>query len=469
MTAALFFLANLILLPDGYADAGLPVLQQLWSRIYAQPFNLIASLIFLCAIIHIFFSNKIHRFSEKLRKGKRDSEQSHGRLFLIHIVKFCGEIEVVFGLWAIPLLICMAASYGGATTIQYLNELSYNEPLFVIIIMIIASTSPIISLATNALKGLLSILGSSIKMQWMLLLTIGPLLGSFITEPAAMTLTALLLAKQFYSCHPSRKLAYATLGLLFVNVSVGGVLTNFAAPPVLMVAMKWGWSTLYMLRDFGLNAILGIIMANTFYLLWFREEFDQMESKLQLQTTSKQHPEEEPQPYWVTLAHIGFLLLVILCSRHPTLFVAVFLFFLGFYQASMRHQSPLKIKESLLVGFFLAGLVVHANLQGWWIAPLLTGARQETVMLIAAALSVFVDNAGVTYLTTLVPDFSDELKRAVISGAVAGGGLTVMANAPNPVGHSILEKHFSHGIAPAKLALAGLIPTVIMLLAFYFL
>ena len=72
-------------------------------------------------------------------------------------------------------------------------------------------------------------------------MTIAPILGSFITEPAAMTIGALLLAKKIYKHKPKATFAYATLGLLFVNVSVGGTLTHFAAPPVLMVASTWSW------------------------------------------------------------------------------------------------------------------------------------------------------------------------------------------------------------------------------------
>ena len=56
-----------------------------------------------------------------------------------------------------------------------------------------------------------------------------------------MTICALLLARQFYDLKPSTRLKYATLGLLFVNVSIGGTLTHFAAPPVLMVARPWDW------------------------------------------------------------------------------------------------------------------------------------------------------------------------------------------------------------------------------------
>ena len=85
-----------------------------------------------------------------------------------------------------------------------------------------------------------------------------------------MTICALLLRQKFYALKPSKRLSYATLGLLFVNISVGGTLTHFAAPPVVMVATKWSWDLIYMLTSFGWKAALGIIIANIVYYLRFR-------------------------------------------------------------------------------------------------------------------------------------------------------------------------------------------------------
>jgi hypothetical protein len=85
----------------------------------------------------------------------------------------------------------------------------------------------------------------------------------------------------------------------------------------------------------------------------------------------------------------------------------------------------------------------------------------------ATILTAFNDNAAITYLATLVPNFSDSLKVAVVSGAIAGGGLTVIANAPNPAGQSLLQKYFPGGsIAPGSLFLAALFPTLVMLFFF---
>jgi Na+/H+ antiporter NhaD/arsenite permease-like protein len=119
-----------------------------------------------------------------------------------------------------------------------------------------------------------------------------------------------------------------------------------------------------------------------------------------------------------------------------------------------------------MVGFFLASLVIHGGLQGWWIAPVLSAFSQIPLMIVTIVLTSFNDNAAITYLSTLVPGITAELKYAVVSGAVVGGGLTVIANAPNPAGQSILKKHFTHGVSPLRLLKAALIPTLVMWLFF---
>ena len=84
-------------------------------------------------------------------------------------------------------------------------------------------------------------------------------------------------------------------------------------------------------------------------------------------------------------------------------------------------------------------------------------------------LTAFNDNAAVTYLASLVPAFSaagpeaEGLRHAVLAGALAGGGLTVIANAPNPAGQSILSPWFPEGISPWRLFLWAAVPTSLAL------
>ena len=120
----------------------------------------------------------------------------------------------------------------------------------------------------------------------------------------------------------------------------------------------------------------------------------------------------------------------------------------------------------MLVGFLLGGLVIHGGLQGWWIAPVLGSLGELPLMFSSTVLTAFNDNAAITYLSTLVPGFTDGLKYAVVAGAVTGGGLTVIANAPNPAGQALLKSYFSNGVSPILLLTYALVPTVVMALCF---
>jgi hypothetical protein len=462
---------------ESYGDAGsVDVWSVLFTRAFAEPFNLVATIIFLLAIIHTFLASKILTLSHRIQKNHDarvrlvrgldlgDEIPPHLRQSIpAAILHFLGEVEAVFGIWVIPLAFLMWIYKGADATRQYLDQdVSYVEPLFVVIIMAIAASRPIVQAAARVL-GLIA--GPSPLRWWFVLLTLGPLLGSFITEPAAMTLCAVLLGREFYRLGPSPRFMYATLGLLFVNVSVGGALTNFAAPPVLIVAGKWGWDSLFMFLTFGDRALAGIIIGNLVYYLIFRKEFAQLVTHAQV-IPPDDAAGQEPVPLWITAVHIAFLGWTVLVAHEPALFIGGFLFFLGFTLATTAYQDEIDMRSPMLVGFFLAGLVIHGGLQGWWIEPVLSRLGELPLLIGATVLTAFNDNAAITYLATLVPNFSDPLKVAVVSGAIAGGGLTVIANAPNPAGQSLLQKYFPGGIAPGGLLLAALFPTLVMLALF---
>jgi hypothetical protein len=296
------------------------------------------------------------------------------------------------------------------------------------------------------------------------------LLGSFVTEPGAMTIAALLLGRQFYDLLPSRLLAYATLGLLFVNISIGGTLTHFAAPPVLMVARSWEWDTPFMLSHFGWRAALAIAISTAVYYLTFRGEFGVLAARPPVPEVDRPDDDAKGQlldvPGWVTAVHVGFLIWTVVNAHYPALFLGGFLFFLGFAKATAMYQADQSLRTPLLVGFFLAGLVIHGGLQGWWIAPMLASLSSDALFWGATVLTAFNDNALITYLATLVPNLGEPFKAAVVEGAVTGGGLTVIANAPNPAGQAILARFFDDSVSPLKLAAAALIPTLVAAAAF---
>lgn len=460
------------------SDGG--ILEVLQVRAAAEPFNVIASVIFLLAITHTFLASKFMHIAHRWRdehaarmraegvSAKADADASNDVSFKAEIMHFFGEVEAIFGIWVVPLLAAIAFSKGWPAAEQYVSHgVNFTEPMFVVVIMAISATRPVLRAAEQCMRAIARLGGQTPGAWWLTILTVGPLLGSFITEPAAMTISALLLARRFYDLRPSAKFCYATLGLLFVNVSVGGTLTHFAAPPVLMVAAKWHWDMGFMLTQFGWKAVLGIVLANGIYFAVFRHELAALRHQPDEDTRPTNWSDRtDPVPVWLTVVHLLFLGWTVFTAHYPSLFIGGFLFFLAFTSATEHHQNPLSLKPALLVGFFLAGLVVHGGLQGWWIEPVLSTLSVTPLMIGAMTLTAFNDNAAITYLATLVPDFSEAMKYAVVAGAVAGGGLTVIANAPNPAGQSILSSYFEDGISPLRLLLGALLPTAVMMLCF---
>jgi hypothetical protein len=556
---------------ESYDDAHFESIPQiLQHRIQTEPLNLVATIIFLCAIIHTFMASKLtiishrrrHRHAEKIVRGEADE---HSVDLAGEVLHFLGEVEVVFGIWLVPVIVAISSFHGWSSAVHYIHDgVNLTEAAFVVVIMVLASTRPILRLAESMMSGVAKLFGGSLSALWLTILTLGPLLGSFITEPAAMTICALLLSHKFYELRPSVKFKYATLALLFVNVSVGGALTHFAAPPVLMVAGPWNWGTSFMLSNFGWKVIIGILASNSLYFLLFRKELAAMQQAFKIRdmkdeierkyltkkateaawTEAAQQGEEreklldtmrcmterfietirqrmkgvdmseleemgydrelineaadkrfeearlyrarkflplllpekdraefqdpdwdkrdDPVPGWITVVHVLFMGWTIVNAHYPELFIIGLLFFLGFAQVTTQFQNQINLRPAMLVGFFLASLVIHGGLQAWWIAPVLGNLTEGILMIGATVLTAFNDNAAITYPSTLVPGFTDGLKYAVVAGAIAGGGLTIIANAPNPAGQSILKKHFDGAVSPKRLLTAALVPTVIV-------
>lgn len=413
------------------------------------PIQWTASVLFALAVLHTFST----RFFEYLA----DTQPRHAGLW--HLL---GEVEVVFGFWAMVLMVLMFAMTSPQEATAYLNTRNFTEPMFVFAIMVIAGTRPILQCVMGGVEWLAHWAPFNKGMaRYFGVLALVPLLGSFITEPAAMTLAALMLRDTVFSRGASAPFQYATLGVLFVNISIGGTLTAFAAPPVLMVAGLWHWDTWFMLTTFGFKAAAAVVVNAGGAMLWFGHELRAMTEAPVAPTATA------PLSVAVVLVHWLFLAGVVVFAHHPPIFMGFLLFFLGFTTAYQSHQTPLILRESLLVAFFLAGLVVLGGLQQWWLQPILLGMDATTVFFVATALTAITDNAALTYLASLVPGLSPEFQVALVAGAVTGGGLTVIANAPNPAGVSILRGSFKHhAIHPMGLLIAALPPTWVAMLAF---
>ena len=402
----------------------------------------------------IFALAVLHTFSTKYFEHLAHSHPRHAGIW--HLL---GEVEVVFGLWAMVLAIAMFALAGKVHTLEYLDSRNFTEPLFVFAIMVVAGTRPILQVCGGLVQQIARRAPLPTAMvNYFLLLSVVPLLGSLITEPAAMTLAALMLRDSVFSARVSERLKYATLGVLFVNISIGGTLTSFAAPPVLMVATTWQWDLKFMLLNFGWKAAIAVFV-NAFFvtLLMRRELFGLGEPAVSRMTV----------PPIMVAIHLAFLLGIVLFAHHPVVFMGLLLFFIGYAGAYAAHKDRLILREALLVAFFLAGLVVLGGQQSWWLQPLLMELSADAVFYGATVLTAITDNAALTYLASLVPGLSDEFKVAIVAGAVTGGGLTVIANAPNPAGVAILKGKFDEGVVSAgKLLLAAIPPTIVAAMAF---
>lgn len=410
--------------------------------------QIVAAIIFAVAVLHTFSG----KFFEKLAHR----HPAHAGIF--HLL---GEVEAVFGFWALILIAFIALAAGPQNALEYLNSRNFTEPLFVFVIMVIAASRPILKVSLGCVDVVAKMLPKHRQVAtFFVALSFLPLLGSFITEPAAMTLAALLLRERFYNPGLSNRLKYLTLGVLFVNVSIGGTLTPYAAPPVLMVAATWDWDLMFMITNFGWRSALAVTINALVLTLIFRSELSRI-------PIIDKKDQEDRIPIALTATHILFLVAVVVAAHHAVVFMGLFLFFLGVVTAYNRWQDRLILREGMMVGFFLAGLVVLGGQQQWWLQPALSAMSPTAVYYGATALTAITDNAALTYLGSLVEGLSDEFKLSLVAGAVTGGGLTVIANAPNPAGYSILKSRFDEEeISAGGLFLAALVPTLVAVAAF---
>jgi hypothetical protein len=400
------------------------------------------TIIFVLALLHTLLAK---RFEVLAHRHPR-----HAGLF-----HFLGEVEVVFGFWGLILCLAIVVLAGSAQAVAYADSRSFTEPLFVFVIMVIAASRPILDAVTALVSRIARVLpvNTETAVIW-LSLTLVPLLGSFITEPAAMTLAALILRDRFFRLPVAEHWKYLTLAVLFVNVSVGGTLTAYAAPPVLMVAAAWGWDTPFMAAQFGWKAAIAVLVNATGLLLFMHRKLPQQAKRNDAPAGAILIPPS------VTLIHIGFLIAVVLSAHHPVIFIGLLLFFIGFTQAYEQYQSPLMLRESLLVAFFLGGLVVLGGLQQWWLQPVVASLDAYALYAGALGLTAIMDNAAITYLGSLIAGLPDQARYVLLAGAVAGGGLTVIANAPNPAGLAIVHKGFNdESVSLIGLLIAAVVPT----------
>jgi hypothetical protein len=339
--------------------------------------------------------------------------------------------------------------------------LQFREPIFVFAIMTVCASESLLAVVTKVIEATARRLPSSRAIAiYATIFSLGPLLGSLITEPAAMTVTALLAHRYFFSRAISEEFKYASIGLLFVNISIGGVLTPYAAPPVLLVASLWQWNLNYMWLHFAWKSIIAIGLSTFLVIRRFRPELEKLESSLPAA--------EDKQLSHAGLLQILFAALLALLSHQFILFIPVFIFFLAIREMSPRFKEELRWHESAWIALFLLALIVLGPAQQWWIDGLLPRHAPGALYVAAAGLTAVVDNAAITFLGAQIPGLDELVKYALVAGAIVGGGLTVIANAPNPIGQALLNPSFANGgIQHGRLFVNALPPTAIAVILFW--
>jgi hypothetical protein len=401
--------------------------------------EILAAICLLCTLLHSLLAPKLARFSHLL-----------------------SEVEFIFGFWALLYLLLRIPIGGFGPTLSLVSGLHFSEALFVALAMVTASTRPVLEAARVLIEGFVKFLpfpGRHRSGRLPLLfgiLVLAPLSGSLITEPAAMTVGALLIHKRILGDRPSKRLLYSLLATLFVNVSIGGVLTAFAAPPVLVVARLWDWDTAHMLQNFGWKAALAVTLNAAWACFLNREELAALEVG---EGERKRGRISNPILLFLSTA---FLVAFIRFLSSPLSLLFLLALFAPYLWLTREEQGDPKPVQGLLVGFFLAGLLVLTSEQGWWLAPLLERMSGATLFVGASFLTGITDNAALTSLAAQVQGLSENARYLVVAGAVTGGGLTLIANAPNPAGFAILKHHFEGGaLHSGKLLTYALLPTLI--------
>lgn len=423
--------------------------------------ELLGTIFFALAVLHTFL---VGRFTAWAHHFPKDSLWNN----VLHLF---GEIEAVFAIWASVFMLLYIGLDGWAAAIAYQNSLSFLEPFFIFAIMVVCSTRPVLTFAREGILSVSSVIQKVLRTpaaatDLFVVLTLGPLSGSFITEPAAMTVTAFMLNSMVHKY--SQKLIYVLIAVLFVNVSIGGALTPFAAPPILMVASKWNWDFSFIITNFGWKSALAITINALALILYFRK--DLAESFINLKEVSQRlAASQAPIPATVIFVHLVFLLGIVATAHHQNAFLGILLLFLGVAAVTQRYHDALRLKESLLVAMFLGGIIQFGAFQKWWLAPLLESMTDSVLFAGAVGLTAITDNAALTYLGSQVEGLSEASRYALVAGAIAGGGLTIIANAPNAAGYSILSSKFPNGIKPLNLLIAALVPTIVAIICLWFL
>lgn len=431
---------------------------------YSKTLLIGSGFIFLLAIIHTFLTPKLFFLSERFRHKQLIFTESSKKYYMLsELIGILSKVEIVFFVWAIPLFFLFWISEGFKLTITYFDTRNYSFPIYIMTIVVLTTSKPIIDFADRILTFLAKLGPNTPKMWWWALLLGSPLIACLVKEPGAMIIGSTLLLRKFYYLTPSRSFRYATMGLLFSNISMGGLLTPVSSRAFMLVQSSLNWKPGFLLAQFSWKAFIAIILSTTIYYVIFRKEFDKLPSTVRDRINFKY-----AIPWWISATHILFLAAILWIKPASVILAAFFVLFLLFHKMTVFYQNPLHLDKMALLGLFYTGVLIHGDLQGKWISLIMEKLPGLGVLIVSFILSACMDNSIAHYLAMNVTSSSDCYRYLVVAGVTAAGGLTLLANSANLLGYTVLKTSFL-SISFVKLFYYGLTPSLVALTIFWFL
>ncbi len=432
---------------------------------YSSSLQLGATFLFFCAVFHTFLTPSLAKIYQEYQHKKMVFPERWKRYLLLgECFRLLSKIELVFIFWAVPLFFLFLWCEGYKVTMGYFNSRNYLSALFIMVMLILLESKPIEYFSECVFSTIAKIGRQSPKCWWWTLMIAAPLSSFFLKETGAMIIASTLLVKHFYRLFPSTKFGYATMGLLFSNISISGLLSAFSSRALFMILPSVKWGNTMILQHFCWKAVLAILISTSVCYWIFRKEFDSFPA------VSVSAKAKERIPKWVICTHIGFVAALMILQSEPLFMGALFVFYLAFQNFTVFYQHSINLAKIAFVGLFFVGLVVFGGLQEWWVLEVMHRMSDFGYLITAYILSISLDNALVNYIVHNLPVATDCYLYLVLSGCMSAGGLTLIANMPNIVGYLILKPSFpSSSFSLGWLFLAALGPSCISVLIFWLL
>ncbi|WP_348663117.1 putative Na+/H+ antiporter [Chlamydia vaughanii] len=433
---------------------------------YSSSLKTGAAILFFCSILHTFLTPWLYSQCQLCQHKKMIfPERWKKYLWLSEFYRLVSRVELVFVLWAAPLFLWFLYSEGYKVTMGYFNSRNYVFSLFIVIMLILLESRPIVYFSERIFSNIAKIGRQSPRCWWWTLMIACPLSSIFLKETGAMIIAATLLARNFYKFSPSPRFAYATMGLLFSNISIGGLTSGLSSRALFIILPSVRWGNSFILKYFCWKSIIAMLISTTIYYLIFRKEFDNFPK-----VVTNPSMMNERVPKWIICVHIILVGSVIFARSIPLLMAAILIFYLGFQKFTIFYQHSIRTAKVCFVGLFYAGLVIFGELQEWWVLEIMHRMSDFGYLITSYTLSIFLDNALVNYLVHNLPVATDCFLYLVIAGCMSAGGLTIISNMPNIVGYLIIRPTFpSSSVSLGWLFLSALGPSIISLMTFWIL